>query len=311
MSIALGIDTSNYTTSAALFDSETGELCQNKLLLPVKEGQLGLRQSDAVFHHVRQLPTVIADLRSECDLMPDVIGVSTRPRPIEGSYMPCFEVGRSCCAELSSLLGLPMHCFSHQEGHIAAALYSAGCLDTIGSRFAAFHVSGGTTEAVLVNSDGVGYSIDYLCGSLDLKAGQLVDRVAGMLGLAFPGGKQLDALSQSCDTDIRCKPTMKGMDCCLSGIENKCGNLLSKGESGEYIAKYCLTAIAMSLLAMHDSIIERYGDLPVIFAGGVSSNTLIRRILTERTSSVFAAPEFSCDNAAGVALLAARACGRM
>lgn len=313
MSLALGIDTSNYTTSVAAYDTETGVMLKHGKLLPVKEGQLGLRQSDALFHHVQQLPEMSAILAEELGgRTPDVVGVSTRPRPVEGSYMPCFEAGRSLAEQLGAYLNIPVHRFSHQEGHIRAALYSAALtrgepLD-MGERFVAFHVSGGTTEAVMVTvRDGAenGYDIEYLCGSLDLKAGQAVDRTAALLGLGFPGGKELDRLSLEWPEDIKVRPTMRGLDCSLSGIENKSQKLLSEGRESAYIARYCLCSLAAALLGMHDAIMEKYGRLPVIFAGGVSSNTIIRRILTEKTQAVFAQPEYSCDNAAGIALLAA------
>ena len=52
----IGIDTSNYTTSIAYFDGTDGENCSR--LLPVKQGELGLRQSDAVFAHTKCLPAL-------------------------------------------------------------------------------------------------------------------------------------------------------------------------------------------------------------------------------------------------------------
>ena len=307
MSLSLGIDTSNYTTSAALYDSESGSLIQERMLLPVKEGQLGLRQSDAVFHHVRQLPIILEKLAAHIDRAPDVVGVSTRPRPVDGSYMPCFEAGHGTARSLGAFFKAPVRCFSHQEGHIEAAVYSVNAYDSLGDRFVAFHVSGGTTEAVMAKRGGTGYGIEYLCGSLDLKAGQAVDRAANMLGLSFPGGKELDALSLGWPEDIRCRPVMRGMDCSLSGIENRCKKLIAEGRPPEYTARFCLCSIAAALNGMHDAIIKEYGQLPVIFAGGVASNTVIRRIISERTGALFALPEFSCDNAAGIAILAAKA----
>jgi len=220
MSLILGIDTSNYTTSAALYDSESKKIIQQKKLLPVKKGQLGLRQSDAVFHHVQQMPEIISALFENIEAMPEAIGVSVTPRPVEGSYMPCFEVGRSFAQQLSDVLKIPVYRYSHQEGHIAAALYSAGILEAMSSRMIAFHLSGGTTEAVLAVRNETGFDVEYICGSLDLKAGQAVDRVAGMLGLPFPGGKYLDELASVCTDKINIRPTMKGLDCCLSGVEN-------------------------------------------------------------------------------------------
>ena len=143
----LGIDTSNYTTSAALFAGET--LLQRKRLLPVKEGQIGLRQSDAVFHHVQQLPDLLASIWEEHPRI-ESVGVSVRPRDQEGSYMPCFTVGHGTARAISGALGVPLYSFSHQAGHIMAALYSSGKIEWCRSRFLAFHVSGGTTEALLV-----------------------------------------------------------------------------------------------------------------------------------------------------------------
>ena len=152
MSLYLGIDTSNYTTSTALYDSETGQMRQCKRLLPVKEGQLGLRQSDAVFHHTAQLHALFAELVEPVDTSQiAAIGVSSRPRPVEGSYMPCFTVGENTAKILSAALKIPLHTFSHQEGHIAAALFSAGRTDLFRETFLAFHVSSGTTEAVIAH----------------------------------------------------------------------------------------------------------------------------------------------------------------
>ena len=146
MSLFLGIDTSNYTTSVALYDSATGEIAQKKQLLPVREGQLGLRQSDAVFHHTAQLHTLFGELLEGVNPREiAAIGVSTRPRPVDGSYMPCFTVGENTAKILSAVLRVPLFVFSHQEGHIAAALYSAKRDDLFDKEFLAFHVSGGTT----------------------------------------------------------------------------------------------------------------------------------------------------------------------
>ncbi len=305
MSLYLGIDTSNYTTSAALYDSNSGRVIQQKLLLPVKAGERGIRQSDAVFHHTNQLPRIISALRSECGKFGEIaaVGASSRPRSIDGSYMPCFTVGHGVAQILSDVMGIPLAEFSHQEGHIAAALYSAGKLDLMHSKFIAFHVSGGTTEAVLAKGDGLNVSVELIAQSLDLKAGQAIDRTAVMLGLPFPGGKHLEQLALTCDDVIKYKPAMKGHDCSLSGIENKCKKMFDSGEPHNKIAKFCLIAVMNSIIAMTDALIAEYGDIPLVYAGGVMSNSIIRNEITARYSANFAAPEFSCDNAAGTAIL--------
>lgn len=305
MSLYLGIDTSNYTTSAALYDSNSGRLIQQKLLLPVKAGERGIRQSDAVFHHTNQLPRIISALRSECGQFGEIaaVGASSRPRSIDGSYMPCFTVGHGVAQILSDVMGIPLAEFSHQEGHIAAALYSAGKLDLMHGKFIAFHVSGGTTEAVLAKGDGLNVSVELIAKSLDLKAGQAIDRTAVMLGLPFPGGKHLEQLALTCDDVIKYKPAMKGHDCSLSGIENKCKKMFDSGEPHNKIAKFCLIAVMNSIIAMTDALIAEYGNIPLVYAGGVMSNSIIRNEITARYSANFAAPEFSCDNAAGTAIL--------
>lgn len=298
----LGIDTSNYTTSAAVY--QNGEIEQCKQLLPVKSGQLGLRQSDAVFHHVQQLPVMLEPLLQNY-LNIKAVGVSDKPRDIAGSYMPCFTVGYGTAKAVSQAMHVPLYTFSHQAGHIAAALYSAGKLELLNEKFIAFHVSGGTTEAVLVtpNKDTV-LSAQIIASSLDLKGGQAVDRVGAMLGLPFPAGKELEKLALACEKKFSIKPSLKGADCSLSGIENHCKKMLDDGYPKEEIASFCLQSILAALDAMCGLLLNQYGKLPVVFAGGVMSNSIIRNALTNKYGAWFAAPEFSADNAAGVAVLA-------
>lgn len=298
----LGIDTSNYTTSAALFDGEVRE--NRKMLLPVREGERGLRQSDAVFHHVRQLPEVLRPILEEREAL-DAVGVSTAPRTEEGSYMPCFLVGKGFADALGAALGVPVDYFSHQQGHIAAALYSAGRLDLLDRGFLAFHVSGGTTEAVLSEPGEDGLPrIRRLAGSLDLKAGQAVDRVGVLLGMKFPCGPELEREALKWEGKVVCRPSMKGRDCSLSGIENKCAAMWEQGRPKAEIARYCLESVTVALDAMCGGLLEDLGGLPVVFSGGVCSDSILRDRLSEKYGALFAAPAFSADNAAGAAILA-------
>lgn len=304
MAYYLGIDTSNYTTSASVYDSESGRMIQRKKLLPVKNGECGLRQSDAVFHHVQQLPEIIDDLFSEFDGKLTAIGVSLRPRDVEGSYMPCFTVGSGTARILSSVMKIPVYTFSHQCGHIAAALYSAGCMELMNSSFYAFHVSGGTTEALMVKPDKEHiFDVSLAAKTLDLNAGQLIDRVGVMLGLSFPCGAQLEMLASEYNGKIKVRPTIKDGNCCLSGIENICRREFEKGSSKEYITALCLKYIEASISAMCDHLLEQNGELPVVFAGGVMSDRIIREQLQKKYNSYFAEPEYSTDNASGTALL--------
>lgn len=308
MGVYLGLDTSNYTTSAALYDEETGQVLMKKKLLPVKEKECGLRQSDAVFHHVKQLGGLIEELFSEAGgVTLSGIGYSAFPRRVKGSYMPCFLVGDLVSRSLSASAQVPRYAFSHQEGHIVSALYSAGKLDWLKEPFYAFHVSGGTTEALLVRSEGAELAVTLLGKTLDLNAGQAIDRVGVMLGCSFPCGKQLEDLALQWEKPVTGKVSLKGADCCLSGIQNQCEALFQKGVEKEYIAKYCLSCVEAAVAGMTQEIYHAYGKKPLLYAGGVMSNSLIRQSLSQKFGGVFAQPQFSSDNSAGVAVLASMA----
>lgn len=310
MSKFLGIDTSNYTTSVCLYDNVTDTVVQKRKLLPVSKGELGLRQSDAVFHHTQQLPILIEELFNECDCdVTDIkaIGASFTPRKMQGSYMPCFTVGSGVARILSATLNIPLYELSHQQGHIAAALYSTKQLDLLNKRFLAFHVSGGTTDALLVNdeiADDI-LPVKLVGKTLDLNAGQLVDRVGLMLSCSFPCGKELEQLALRCDRVVKAKPTIKSTDCCLSGVENICKKAIDNGEDNTYVSALCLKYIEESLYKMTVNILEIYGDMPVVFAGGVMSNSIIRNNLTGKLSCTFCEPQYSTDNACGIAVLTA------
>lgn len=303
----LGIDTSNYTTSVALID-EDKNIIQRKKLLPVKQGEIGLRQSDAVFHHTSQLYSLYGDLVKDIDTSKiKAVGASVKPRPVEGSYMPCFNVGANTARVISSTLKIPMYEFSHQEGHLAAAIYSSNEESLFSREFLAFHVSGGTTEAVLAQPDLLSFKLSLAANTLDLNAGQAIDRIGVMLGLDFPCGKELEKLALNYKGELKVKkPTLKGENCCLSGIENICRNLYDNNSSKEYIAAYCLKYIENTLSEMTDKLLGKYGDLPLLYAGGVMSNSIIRNSFTEKYKAYFAEPEFSADNAAGIAYLTYR-----
>ncbi len=304
MSGCLGLDTSNYTTSAAYWAAGADLPEQAKQLLPVKVGEMGLRQSDAVFHHTRQLPEILERLCPWLAQGVTAVAASDRPQQTEGSYMPCFLVGAGAARQLGAVLGVPVHFFTHQQGHVAAALTGAGCLDLRHAPFLAFHVSGGTTDALLVQPDDTCILRCQVVGhSLDLKAGQLIDRVGGMLGLPFPAGPALEALAGEAQQTYTPRPTLRGCDCHLSGVENQCRDRLQRGEPAAEIARFCLDSVRVAIQGMTEALLQQYGDLPLVYAGGVMSNTLLKEQLSRRFGGRFAPPAFSADNAAGIACL--------
>lgn len=303
MNSYLGIDTSNYTTSVALF-YEDGSLKHVKKLLSVKPGNLGLRQNEAVFQHVNMLPEIIENLIKNENLSVKSIGVSSRPSDQENSYMPCFMVGVSMAKVLSSFLKVPCYEFSHQQGHILAAIYSAKRFDLLQKEFLAFHVSGGTLQAVLVTPDVNKIIKTKIVGeTLDLTAGQLIDRVGISLGFEFPAGPKLEKLAINCNEKINVKSCVKGTNCCLSGVQNICKKMQINGEDKNKIAKVCIEYVYDTLDKMCENLILKYKNIPIVFSGGVMSNSIIKQKLCLKYEAIFATPEFSSDNAAGIAIL--------
>ena len=298
----LGFDTSNYTTSIACFDGRGGKNCSR--LLDVRQGELGLRQSDAVFSHVKRLPELADALFASVDLVGiQAVGVSSRPREVEGSYMPCFLVGVSTAKTIAAALNVPCYEFSHQQGHIAAALWSADRMDLMSVPHLAWHLSGGTTELLLVEPIKNNVKAARIGGSSDISAGQIMDRTGKLLGLQFPSGKALDALAQNAGKQDLFKVKTADMTFSLSGLENKIAQYLAQNNDPENVAYYAVMSVCNAVVQATGQALKRYPGLPVVFSGGVSSNTLLRRQCA-CFEPVFAQPQYSTDNAMGIAVLA-------
>ena len=303
--VVMGIDTSNYTTSVA-FVTLAGEVIANlRRPLPVKPGEVGLRQSDAVFAHIKNLPDIMNEAREIlAERQPVAVGVSTRPRNIDGSYMPCFLSGVAVANSISATVGIPMYEFSHQCGHIMSALYSSGAEDKIGDEFAAFHVSGGTTELVKVRKASSGFTAELVGGSNDLNAGQVIDRIGVYMDIPFPAGPGLDKIASQYGGDIpKKKISVSGMNANLSGLENMAKKMFDEQKDPGMVGVFVFDYIGRTLDAMRSQYEAEYGSSAFLFGGGVMSNSIIRRILSKHQSSYFALPALSADNAVGIALL--------
>lgn len=300
----LGLDTSNYTTSAALFDGQAGENLGQ--LLEVRSGELGLRQSEALFQHVRRLPELLERLLGERPVL-QAVGASTRPRAVEGSYMPCFLAGESQGRGIAAALGVPFYSHSHQQGHLAAAAWSAGRLDLLDAPFLAWHLSGGTTELLLVRPEGTSVAAEIIGGTSDLSAGQLIDRTGLLLGLPFPAGRALDGLYSQANACYEPRVKLKDLTFSLSGMENQVKALAEEGELPANIARFTLDAISNVVWRATQEAQRQYPGLPVLCSGGVASNSQLRAGLTKLCGAVFAEPRYSTDNAMGAAILTWRA----
>ena len=302
----LGLDTSNYTTSAAVFDGQNG--WNEGRLLEVRPGELGLRQSDALFQHVKRLPELFSRLE-QAGLLQNIeaIGASTRPRAVEGSYMPCFLAGASQGQSLAHTLGVPFFAHSHQQGHLAAAAWSAGRLDLLDRPFLAWHLSGGTTELLRVEPDGTSVRAEIVGGTSDISAGQLIDRTGVLLGLQFPAGKALDALYDQADACLDYRVKLRELSFSLSGMENKVKQRAAAGEKPANIARFTLDTVIGVVLRATREAQSRWPGLPVLCSGGVASNRQLRGVLEQGCQAIFAQPQYATDNAMGAAILTWRA----
>ena len=317
----LGIDTSNYRTSAAVVDSEGIILTQKAVLLDVPEGKRGLRQSEVFFMHSNRLPGYIDEIFGSTDpACIKAVGVSERPRRIAGSDMPCVLAGVNAAREIAAALKVPVYCFSHQEGHAAAVMESGG--KTAASRTLFFHLSGGTTEALICSPDEKGYQMEIVGGTRDISAGQLFDRFGVAMGMPFPSGKYLDDIAykvlEETDFDVRktvktgVMPRLKTEEGYfnLSGAETR---LLRYAEADKDIPAEAVTAelfASVSDLIIKDAqyLSEKYCADSIYMAGGVASSRTFRAIAQNNSSAYiqFGAPQLSGDNAVGAALLAKR-----
>ncbi|MBZ4662403.1 MAG: O-sialoglycoprotein endopeptidase [Caloramator sp.] len=297
MSRVLGIDTSNYTTSICIVEDNEVVYDRRKILY-VEKGKRGLRQSEALFQHIKNIP----DLLDENEVSNiDAICVSTRPRPYKNSYMPVFKAGESTAKSIASVLKIPYYETTHQEGHIESAKFSVGFTE---QEFIAIHISGGTSE-VLLCKDNTNPSIELIGGTMDISIGQFIDRVGVALGFDFPAGKYIDDLAlNTSHTDLVIPSKVDGVYFNLSGQETKATGFIEKGYPRDEIALATMKCVVKTLEKLISNIVIKYNKKILLF-GGVASSKYISNILNEKyKGTVYVAkPEYSLDNAVGVALI--------
>ena len=311
MACFFGVDTSNYRTSAALFDSTSRNWQNSGRLLEVPEGRIGLRQSDALFQHTLHLPQRIAALPEGFGARIKAVAASTRPRAVEGSYMPCFLAGAGTARSIAHALDVPFYEVSHQQGHLAAAALSADALELLHTPFLAWHLSGGTTELLHVTPDGTLFSAEIIGGTDDLAAGQLIDRAGRLLELPFPAGAQLEQLAAACDAPEKpFRPKVTDCHFSLSGAQNKIEQLHRSGAPRETVARYTIDIVSEAVMKATAQAVQAL-HLPVLCAGGVMSNRLLQQRMQQQFGACFAEPTLSGDNAVGVAVLAAMLSGEL
>jgi N6-L-threonylcarbamoyladenine synthase len=318
MSVYVGIDTSCYTTSVAAIDANGELVADLRKLLQVPSGERGLQQSAALFQHVQNLPTLLSELSCKIDMSQiSGVAVSTRPRPLAGSYMPVFTVSAGQGQILASALGVPLINSSHQEGHLVAGLWSAGKAPK-NDKFLAVHLSGGTTELLLVEKRPVSldqplFQITLLGGTTDLHAGQFIDRVGVRLGLGFPAGPHLEELAKNgCAGRGLIPSSVQGYDVSFSGPESHAQRLIDTQTPPELVARAVEACIVKTLIKLIAKGMAEEGISEVLVVGGVAANAYVRGELQsyfekQGNNLFFAHPKFSSDNAVGTAVIARKA----
>ena len=306
--IIIGIDTSCYTTSIAAISLDNKVIFNKKIMLKVRENTKGLRQSEAVFQHINNLGEMSNDLK---DILKNynICGVcaSIKPRPLEDSYMPVFNVGSNFAKLFSSLNKCPFYKTTHQENHIEASLLTNKIKNE--KQFLSVHMSGGTTEILLVNKEKSEYKIDIVGGSNDISFGQLIDRIGVNMGYKFPCGKYIDENALKCSEKIEkgLKTSVKEGYMNLSGIENQVNKIINN-HSEEYISKLLLDTISRNLIKSLLYISKKYNIEEVVFVGGVSASKYIstklkRELKKNNIIAYFTEQEYSTDNALGCAVI--------
>lgn len=312
MLVTLGFDTSCYTTSAAAVNEQGEVVAASRLLLPVAGGQRGLRQSEAVFAHVRQMPQVMDDLKQQldgADARVAAVCASAAPRDGADSYMPVFTVGLGHARVVADALNVPVYETSHQRGHIAAGWIGHS---DIPDAYVALHISGGTTE-LLGCREG---ALHQLGGSADLHAGQLVDRVGVALGLPFPAGPALERLAFGQEAQSLLPVSMEkgGLVCHLSGVETRAQQWIAqRAMSPERIAAEVFDVLSRTVARLLAAACEAEQTGCALVVGGVASSSLLREAVSRRLQKqrkdirlFFGQPQYSADNAAGVAAIGMR-----
>ena len=306
--IILGLDTSCYTTSIAAITLDKKIILNEKIILKVKKDCKGLRQSEAVFQHVNNMGEISQIINNKLKDY-KVIGIcaSTKPRPIDNSYMPVFSVGSNFGKLLSSINNCDFYETSHQENHIEASLFNNNLNNK--KRFLAVHISGGTTEILLVEKENSGYKIDIVGGSLDVSFGQLIDRLGVKLNYNFPCGKYIDENAIKCEKKIEqgLKTSVKEGYMNLSGIENKINKIIDTYDN-EYMSKILLDTLVRCMYKSLIFVCEKYNINEVLFGGGVSASQYINKELSqklkkEKIKAYFTKPQYATDNALGCAII--------
>ena len=298
--VFIGIDTSNYTTSAAAADGQGNIIASSRRLLDVKQGEKGLRQSDALFQHWKVLPELLAPLLEEYRGRIAAVCAASRPRPIEGSYMPVFTAGTNLGRTAAAAVGAEYIETSHQEAHFHAAAYRTAV--DLSQPVIMAHLSGGTLEFVLKDKD----SYELVFRTDDISYGQLLDRLGTDLGYPFPAGNYIDEAALRMASEAPKCPfkrvfmTETGLN--LSGLETSLRNAENSFAADE-LSYFAMLRISESFVKAAEFLKDKYNVSQMLVSGGVACSGFLREFCRPY-GYMFGLKEYCSDNAAGEALIA-------
>jgi N6-L-threonylcarbamoyladenine synthase len=294
----LGLETSCDETAAALV-TENGEIRAN---IVASQADLHARYGGVVpevasRRHLELVTPVVQEALAEADAsLDDVELVAVTQGP---GLVGALLVGVSAAKALAWARGLPLAPVDHLHGHVASLYLEP---DAVEPPFLCLLASGGHTLLLDVESRG-GYRV--LGTSIDDAAGEAFDKGARVLGLGYPGGREIDRLAQAGDAAAFSFPVARldGLDFSFSGV--KTALLYAVRDLGDEVearradlAASYQRAIVRALVERTHAAAERVGRDRIAVVGGVAANSELRAALP---AARFAPLPLCTDNAAMIA----------
>ena len=310
--VVIGFDTSNYRTSVAAVTLDGEILVNHRELLPVSSGERGLRQSDAVFAHIRQLRNSEEALREKLKgTWIAAVAASTKPRDGGESYMPVFQVGHTAGSMMAAALAFSgfryLHSrqqtdFYHSLPVSRTRLFLAVNLNSFLIAAVPCLLMSLVSAMIIQISTGAATCVPWALGQTCLQLCFFLGFCMTAL-LAVVKGKSGALLGVSLENG--------DLTCHLSGAETKVQQWIREGSMArEDMAREIYDLLARTLVRMLKAGAEKSGCREALVTGGVAASALLRQLMAERKAKtrgcpeiVFGRPEMSGDNAVGVALI--------
>ena len=317
----LGIETSCDETAVGVVADGRLALCNviaSQVELHAPYG--GVVPEVASRQHIRDLVPTLEMALADCELaLEDIDVVSATYGPgLAGSLI----TGLNSAKAISFALGVPLVGVNHLEGHIYASWLSQQDPESDpGFPLACLIASGGHTDLILMEGHGV-YKL--LGRTRDDAAGEAFDKAARILGLGFPGGPEIQRVSQGATGRERLpRAWMKGtLDFSFSGVKTALLHLAQEkgiypsgdGELDEVQSTEMVRELAAAfqesvvdvMVAKLLDMAEKYHARGIMLAGGVAANAWLRQEVTRRSSLPVIIPEpvLCTDNGAMIAACA-------